>query len=1372
MGLAWEPAQNQLCHKSDNEASWKYPDVLIDIESSPRPNEAFLVMELLRPASRILLSFALLMGVSLLIGPAAAAQCSTLEKPGTGDSGAMVSGSSARGTFFEADCSGSVYSVSLSITDPGAASSAYLQVYAGQPDEGLLRLLSQDTFVPVAGVNTVPVASQPSLASGEVYTLAVYAADHDLTLEALQGGPRGVVCPSIPVPNTCLEAGQDEVLFSVTLAEPELQMVDVSGDYASDDQTPGGTSRDFGAVVAGEQATRTVTIRNDGTRILTVSDIAFADVTPDAGGAFRVEPSAFWVAVGGSQDVTVFFEPTDGGPMVAEMRIQSDDLDEGETSFHIRGDGLADFGDAPGPDSEAFTGGARHLAVGPTLGTMRDLESDGGGGLGVHSDDDGVRFVVRSRGLTSGITVGIEVHLGNADSAVLQVFGDYGDGVSAGGSNGKFEVGTAHDEHLLTDHVLSRGRNVVSLAIPDAASGSMPLRFRVSSVATALASPIGPAGMVPDGEVEDYEVLVSAAPQLLELDIADAAISLDSDGSSLQVLDALGHVLLDAPFGRIDGSVRLQGTSGGQELTVSGGTLSQLHAAGLEVRFDGTAAHNRIVIEQGVVDRVAHDLTSAQDGEVLLTVGNSEQRVMVYANAEQIWDELSASQRDVRFSPAFPQRLYLAKSIHGSDGDGFSAIAAGGRALEFRNPSEHLGITNSGNAEVDFVIGKLDTPLASGFSRVEVSGGTGSDLFVVAPSQTYDINVAGGLPGLCPPDVLLPRPEGAVSAVLADRVQFDGGERDISHSGIEAFGDTDLKLSLSHDILYATQDFRPDSDNELVLTVTNQGDETAKCATLSADRLFESWLDGFAGEVSKGSLSPAGKWDIGTLAIGESASLKIQGLVVPSTNLEVEIDAAARQDLHEENDLAILELSHGFELPQQAFVNRALFFNKTVTTGQHEAMVMGLFQGSPGIDGAVLCNIPAIVPGSSWPPSTAVNPGSSFRPCAAGLPFPLYVTDLFQDSRGTLWLGAWGHEGLYRSDDQGETWRGVEIENGGNIIYAFAEDAGSPIVYASADNGRVLRSFNDGATWQAISSLPGVSANAPWSLVTHPDQAGVIYAGTLGNGVFVSTDYGYTWRVLDDPTTSAVENDVLVSGRAGHIFDLEFAPDHAGLAGEALFAGTGAGVWRLDLREGEAARVRGTWSLIGPHVSVSGGAVIPEVRSLAFAPDGDTAVENDLVAGTWGFGAYRWADPLSSDANLELGLPGSQVMFVSVSATGLMAAGASDGALALIQIGSDVSATDTEPGSTTIPTQFSLDQNYPNPFNPETTITFSLEQAQHASLRVFDTLGREVAVLADGVLGAGTHRAVFSSQDLPSGSYLYRLSTRSGSVTRLMVLHK
>ena len=90
---------------------------------------------------------------------------------------------------------------------------------------------------------------------------------------------------------------------------------------------------------------------------------------------------------------------------------------------------------------------------------------------------------------------------------------------------------------------------------------------------------------------------------------------------------------------------------------------------------------------------------------------------------------------------------------------------------------------------------------------------------------------------------------------------------------------------------------------------------------------------------------------------------------------------------------------------------------------------------------------------------------------------------------------------------------------------------------------------------------------------------------------------------------------------------------------------------------------------------------------------------------------------------------------------------------------------------------FALYQNYPNPFNPSTTIFFELEREEKTILSVYNTLGQQVAVLLNKPLEAGRHGIQFLGQSadgkpLPSGVYLYRLQTSSGSQVRKMVLMK
>ncbi|MBL7979479.1 MAG: T9SS type A sorting domain-containing protein [Bacteroidetes Order II. Incertae sedis bacterium] len=89
-----------------------------------------------------------------------------------------------------------------------------------------------------------------------------------------------------------------------------------------------------------------------------------------------------------------------------------------------------------------------------------------------------------------------------------------------------------------------------------------------------------------------------------------------------------------------------------------------------------------------------------------------------------------------------------------------------------------------------------------------------------------------------------------------------------------------------------------------------------------------------------------------------------------------------------------------------------------------------------------------------------------------------------------------------------------------------------------------------------------------------------------------------------------------------------------------------------------------------------------------------------------------------------------------------------------------------------LPQQFSLAPNYPNPFNPETTIRFTLRKSGWVNLQVFDLNGRLVRTLVNQQKEAGHFNVQFMSNDLPSGTYLYRLKTSEGVLSRKMTLLK
>ena len=96
--------------------------------------------------------------------------------------------------------------------------------------------------------------------------------------------------------------------------------------------------------------------------------------------------------------------------------------------------------------------------------------------------------------------------------------------------------------------------------------------------------------------------------------------------------------------------------------------------------------------------------------------------------------------------------------------------------------------------------------------------------------------------------------------------------------------------------------------------------------------------------------------------------------------------------------------------------------------------------------------------------------------------------------------------------------------------------------------------------------------------------------------------------------------------------------------------------------------------------------------------------------------------------------------------------------------------TPNAPAPTGNPSALALAQNYPNPFRSETAIEYETAGPGRVRLSVFDVLGREVAVLVDAVEPAGTHRVRFDARALPSGLYVYRLTTASSTQARRMMV--
>jgi hypothetical protein len=98
--------------------------------------------------------------------------------------------------------------------------------------------------------------------------------------------------------------------------------------------------------------------------------------------------------------------------------------------------------------------------------------------------------------------------------------------------------------------------------------------------------------------------------------------------------------------------------------------------------------------------------------------------------------------------------------------------------------------------------------------------------------------------------------------------------------------------------------------------------------------------------------------------------------------------------------------------------------------------------------------------------------------------------------------------------------------------------------------------------------------------------------------------------------------------------------------------------------------------------------------------------------------------------------------------------------------------TGIQPVNNQIPKEYSLHQNYPNPFNPVTKIRFDLPESGSTSLKVYDNLGGEIAVILKQEMNKGSYELSFDASNLSTGVYYYELKSGNYRETKKMILVK
>jgi len=243
-----------------------------------------------------------------------------------------------------------------------------------------------------------------------------------------------------------------------------------------------------------------------------------------------------------------------------------------------------------------------------------------------------------------------------------------------------------------------------------------------------------------------------------------------------------------------------------------------------------------------------------------------------------------------------------------------------------------------------------------------------------------------------------------------------------------------------------------------------------------------------------------------------------------------------------------------------------------------------------------------------------------------------------------------------------------------------------------------------------------------------------------GGGIWVSENFGNSAKIIENNTIMSNSSTGAGSQFAGRGGGILVGSTTATLRNNIIWGNTQSTGAQIGLIGGTAAvtfsDVEGGWAGAGninqnPMTSDTSYYLLP--NSLCIDAGDSNSVYNDPEdPGSPGFAQWPSRGGLRNDMG-AYGGPGRHVLGNIVT-----------------------SVREVPPFN--IPTGYSLSQNFPNPFNPSTTIQFSLGHSGFATLKVFDTLGREVATLVSEVLAAGMFRTEWDATGVPSGVYFYRLS--------------
>ena len=326
-------------------------------------------------------------------------------------------------------------------------------------------------------------------------------------------------------------------------------------------------------------------------------------------------------------------------------------------------------------------------------------------------------------------------------------------------------------------------------------------------------------------------------------------------------------------------------------------------------------------------------------------------------------------------------------------------------------------------------------------------------------------------------------------------------------------------------------------------------------------------------------------------------------------------------------------------------------------------------------------------------------------------------------------------------------WRGY---NEGMILYVLGMGAKQPL---------------PGSLWSTWTST--------YVLQTQYEYTFVVFPPLFGH------QYSHCWidfRSIADSYMKGLSSTYALNTRRATLAQRAYC-----IANPGGFPGYGANLWGLTACDGPGFAPYAGYSARGaPPASNDDGTIAPTAPagSLPFTPTESIAALRNMYdsyrPSIWCSYGFRdafnlkanWWDPdvigidegpiVMMAENLRTGSIWNRFMSAPEVQRGLQAAG--------------FTTVTGVSGSSQVPARLTISQNYPNPFNPSTSIEFEIPGTTAVKLKVFDVLGRVVAVLVDATLQGGRHSISWNAASMSSGVYYYRLETPGKVLTRQCLL--